>query len=277
MKRILVPTDFSKYAENALKAAAQIAKKNNSELFLLHMLELPSQMSDTITEGNSIPEVMFFIEKAREMLESIKERPYLNGIIVNEAVLFESAFKGIIEFSKKNDIELIIMGSRGLSGFEEILIGSNTEKVVRHSEIPVLVIKKDTVEFKAENIVFASDFSKEAKKPFKKLLKFAQIFDSTLNLVMICTPSSFKTTLVAEKFISDFAANFDLKKFTSHIYNDANIEKGIINFSNSINADLIGMCTHNRTALSHFFNGSISEDLVNHSNKPVIAFKVKNK
>lgn len=277
MKRILVPTDFSTYAENALKAAAQIAKKNNSELFLLHMLELPSQMSDTITEGNSIPEVMFFIEKAREMLESIKERPYLNGIIVNEAVLFESAFKGIIEFSKKNDIELIIMGSRGLSGFEEILIGSNTEKVVRHSEIPVLVIKKDTVEFKAENIVFASDFSKEAKKPFKKLLKFAQIFDSTLNLVMICTPSSFKTTLVAEKFISDFAANFDLKKFTSHIYNDANIEKGIINFSNSINADLIGMCTHNRTALSHFFNGSISEDLVNHSNKPVIAFKVKNK
>jgi nucleotide-binding universal stress UspA family protein len=277
MKRILVPTDFSTYAENALKAAAQIAKKNNSELFLLHMLELPSQMSDTITEGNSIPEVMFFIEKAREMLESIKERPYLNGIIVNESVLFESAFKGIIEFSKKNDIDLIIMGSRGLSGFEEILIGSNTEKVVRHSEIPVLVIKKDTVEFKAENIVFASDFSKEAKKPFRKLLKFAQIFDSTLNLVMICTPSSFKTTLVAEKFISDFAANFDLKKFTSHIYNDANIEKGIINFSNSINADLIGMCTHNRTALSHFFNGSISEDLVNHSNKPVIAFKVKNK
>jgi len=277
MKRILVPTDFSTYAENALKAAAQIAKKNNSELFLLHMLELPSQMSDTITEGNSIPEVMFFIEKAREMLESIKERLYLNGIIVNESVLFESAFKGIIEFSKKNDIDLIIMGSRGLSGFEEILIGSNTEKVVRHSEIPVLVIKKDTVEFKAENIVFASDFSKEAKKPFRKLLKFAQIFDSTLNLVMICTPSSFKTTLVAEKFISDFAANFDLKKFTSHIYNDANIEKGIINFSNSINADLIGMCTHNRTALSHFFNGSISEDLVNHSNKPVIAFKVKNK
>lgn len=56
-----------------------------------------------------------------------------------------------------------------------------------------------------------------------------------------------------------------------------NIEKGVINFSNSINADLIVMCTHNRTALSHFFNGSISEDLVNHSNKPVIAFKVKNK
>ena len=277
MKRILVPTDFSTYAENALKAAAQIAKKNNSELYLLHMLELPNQMSDTITEGNSIPEVMFFIEKAREMLESIKERPYLNGIVVNEVVLFENTFKGIIEFSKKNDIDLIIMGSRGLSGFEEILIGSNTEKVVRHSEIPVLVIKKDTSEFKADNIVFASDFSKEAKKPFRKLLKFSQIFDSTLNLVMICTPASFKTTLVAEKMIRDFAANFDLKKFTTHIYNDANVEKGILNFSNSINADLIAMCTHNRTALSHFFNGSISEDLVNHSNKPVIAFKVKNK
>ena len=70
MKRILVPTDFSAYAEDALKAAAQIAKKNNSEIFLLHMLELPHQMSDAITGGSSIPEVMLFMEKAQEMFES---------------------------------------------------------------------------------------------------------------------------------------------------------------------------------------------------------------
>ena len=60
MKRILVPIDFSAHSENALKVAAQIAKKNNSEIHLLHMLEIPTQMNDAITGATGIPEVMLF-------------------------------------------------------------------------------------------------------------------------------------------------------------------------------------------------------------------------
>ncbi|KIA87291.1 universal stress protein [Flavobacterium sp. AED] len=274
MERILVPTDFSEHAEDALKVAAQIAKKNNCKMFLLHMLELPSQMSDAISGGSSIPEVMLFIKKANETFQKIKERPYLNGISVSETVHFERASDGILSFSKKNKIDLIIMGSHGSSGIEEILIGSNTEKVVRLSDIPVLVIKKDIGKFEARNFVFASDFSQEIKKPFKKMIEFTKIFDANLFLVMICTPNSFKTTLVSEKIMKDFIANFNIQNYSLHIFNDGNVEKGIINFSNSINADLIGLCTHGRTGLAHFFNGSISEDLVNHTIKPVITFKI---
>nr|WP_314896139.1 universal stress protein [uncultured Flavobacterium sp.] len=274
MKRILVPTDFSEHAEDALKVAAQIAKKNNCEIFLLHMLELPSQMSDAISGGSGIPEVMLFIKKANETFQKIKERPYLNGISVSETVQFERASDGILSFCKKNKIDLIIMGSHGSSGIEEMLIGSNTEKVVRLSDIPVLVIKKDIGKFEARNFVFASDFSKEIKKPFKKMIEFTKIFDANLFLVMICTPNSFKTTLVAEKVMNDFIADFDIQNYSFHIFNDVNIENGILNFSNTINADLIGVCTHGRTGLAHFFNGSISEDLVNHTVKPVITFKI---
>ncbi|TRX04186.1 universal stress protein [Flavobacterium gawalongense] len=274
MKRILVPTDFSEHAEDALKVAAQIAKKNNCEIFLLHMLELPSQMSDAISGGSGIPEVMLFIKKANETFQKIKERPYLNGISVSETVQFERASDGILSFCKKNKIDLIIMGSHGSSGIEEMLIGSNTEKVVRLSDIPVLVIKKDIGKFEARNFVFASDFSKEIKKPFKKMIEFTKIFDANLFLVMICTPNSFKTTLVAEKVMNDFIADFDIQNYSFHIFNDVNIENGILNFSNTINADLIGLCTHGRTGLAHFFNGSISEDLVNHTVKPVITFKI---
>ena len=274
MKKILVPTDFSEYAYYALKVAAQIAKKNNGEIILLHMLELPHQAGDAIGSGHDIPEIMLFKNAAMKRLEDLMDDECLDGLKVFQVIQFELAFDGIMNISKKNEVDLIVMGSHGASGFKEMFIGSNAEKVVRNSEVPVLIIKKEEGDFSVDNFVFASDFSKEAKKPFRKLLKFAQIFDSTLNLVMICTPSSFKTTLVAEKIISEFAANFELKKFTTHIYNDANIEKGILNFSNTINADLIAMCTHNRTALSHFFNGSISEDLVNHAVKPVVTFKI---
>jgi nucleotide-binding universal stress UspA family protein len=274
MKRILVPTDFSEHAEDALKVAAQIAKKNNCEIFLLHMLELPSQMSDAITGGSGIPEVMLFIKKANETFQKIKESHYLKGISVSETVHFERASNGILSFSKKNKIDLIVMGSHGSSGIEELLIGSNTEKVVRLSDIPVLVIKKDVGKFECKNFVFASDFSNEIKKPFKKMLEFSKLFDANLFLVMISTPNSFKPTLLAEKIMGDFIADLDIQNYSLHIFNDVNVESGVLNFSNAINADLIGLCTHGRTGLAHFFNGSISEDLVNHAIKPVITFKI---
>ena len=66
--------------------------------------------------------------------------------------------------------------------------------------------------------------------------------------------------------MNNFVSNFNVNKFSeTHIYNETNVEKGILNFQIACNADLIGMSTHGRKGLSHFFNGSISEDLVNHA------------
>ena len=106
------------------------------------------------------------------------------------------------------------------------------------------------------------------------MLDFTKLFGSKLNLVMICTPNSFKSTSAARKIVTDFVADFDMPEYTFETYNESNIEKGIINYSNEKDADLIAFCTHGRTALSHFFTGSISEDLVNHANKPVLTFKI---
>ena len=274
MKRILVPTDFSKHAEYALRVAAQIAKKNNSKIYLLHMLELPHQGNDAVSSGSAIPQIMYFKEMAINKLETLMDADFLEGINVSEIIQFEKAFDGIMEISKKNSVDLIVMGSHGASGYEEMFIGSNAEKVVRSSEVPVLVIKNETGEFKADKLVFASDFSDEIKKPFAKLIEFATIFNSHLDLVMINTPNSFKSTAVAEKIMSDFLEETNFTNYSTHIYNDVNIEKGILNYSSSVDADLIGMCTHGRTGFSHFFNGSISEDLVNHTVRPVITFKI---
>lgn len=274
MKRILIPTDFSKYSEEALKVAAQIARKYNSEIILLHMLELPIQANVAIGGGKSIPEIMFYKNKAIGNLEKLMDSDYLKGINVSEAIEFKKVYEGVLDASEKNNVDLIVMGSHGTSGFDELLVGSNAEKVVRFSKIPVLVVKKEADEFKARNFVFASDFSKETRKPFRKMIEFAKIFDSNLFLVMICTPNSFKTTHDAERIMRGFIANFDVENYSTHIYNDTNIENGIINFANSVDADLIGICTHGRTGLAHFFNGSISEDLVNHIVRPIITFKI---
>lgn len=274
MKKILVPTDFSKHAEYALKVAAQIAKKNDSEIIVIHMLELPTTGNDAITSSHDIPELMLFKNAAIAKLDNLMNSPYLNGIKTTKLIQFEIAFDGIMKNEKSQNADLIVMGSHGASGFQEMFIGSNTEKVVRNSEIPVLVIKREEANFNAKDFVFASDFSDEIKKPFEKVVEFANKFNSHLHLVNINTPNNFKSTRVAQNTLDEFVSHFKINNFSTHIYNDINVEKGILHFAKSIDADIIGMSTHGRKGLSHFFNGSISEDLVNHAKRPVITFKI---
>jgi nucleotide-binding universal stress UspA family protein len=274
MKRILVPTDFSEHAEYALKVAAQIARKNNAELFIINLLDLPSHIGDAVTGGVNIPEVMLFLKRTNERLDELKADYEDEWLSITTAARIGRTFDEIVTYSKEQNIDLIVMGSHGTSGYKELMIGSNTEKVVRYSNVPVLVIKNEIEVFEPENFVFASDFSDEIKKPFESLVKFAKIFDAHLNLVMINTPNSFKSTLVSEKIMNDFIKGVDIGKHSLHIYNDTNVENGILNYANKVDADLIGMCTHGRTGFAHFFNGSISEDLVNHAVRPVITFKI---
>lgn len=274
MKKILVPVDFSSHAEYALKVAAQIAKKSEGEILLIHMLELPMTGNDAISRNHEMPELMLFKNMAIQKLESLMQSSYLKDIKVTEIIQFEMAFDGIVKNATEHNVDLIVMGSHGARGAQEMFIGSNTEKVVRNSNMPVLVIKREEPNFNADSFVFASDFSDEIKKPFEKVVAFANKFDSHIHLVNINTPNTFKSTNVAQKIMDDFTSKFKINKFSTHIYNDINIEKGILHFSKSIDADIIGMCTHGRKGISHFFNGSISEDLVNHAKRPVITFKI---
>ena len=86
---------------------------------------------DALGSGHDIPEIMFFKNAAIKNLEELMDADFLEGINVSEIIQFEKAFEGIMGISKKNNIDLIVMGSHGASGFQEMLIGSNTEKVVR--------------------------------------------------------------------------------------------------------------------------------------------------
>lgn len=275
MKKILVPTDFSPHANSALHAAAVIAKRCHAEVILLHIIELPQQATDEISVGAEIPEVMFFKNAAENRLIQLAHSPILEGLAVSQVLKLDRTFQGVIKVAEVNDVDLIIMGSHGASGAKEMFIGSNTEKVVRSSEVPVLVIKESITDFEVKDFIFASDFSEGMKAPFLKALKFNKVFGSKLHLLMINTPNNFKTTQVAEEQLETFLADITDKEYELSIYNDISIEKGILNYAKKINADLIGVSTHGRKGISHFLNGSITEDLVNHSATSVLTFKIK--
>jgi nucleotide-binding universal stress UspA family protein len=274
MNRILVPTDFSEQAEHALKVAAMLAKKFNADIYLLHMMEIPMQQIDPINAHSDVPEALFFMRLAHKKFEDLMDSDYLKGLTVHETVKADITFNEIKEACKEFDIDMIIMGSHGTSGLMEMFVGSNAEKVVRTSDVPVLVIKNEHQSFHIKDFVFASDFKNDNKATYKQAVKLAEGFGAKIHLLMVNTANKFITTYEANARIKDFISGQSFENYTINIHNDITIEQGVLNFSKDIDADLIGISTHGRQGIAHFLNGSISEDLVNHAKRPVITFKI---
>ncbi len=273
MKSILVPTDFSQQSEYALKVAATLAKKHKAEIIVLHMLEL-SQTLVSGAEGFYPEQTVFLIKLAEKRLTEFMDKPYLKGIDVVPIVKHFKVFSEVNEVAKKHNVDLVVMGSHGADGFKELFVGSNAEKVVRNSDVPVLVIKDDIANFKVHSFVFGCDFKDESLLAFRKAKDFADLLGAKLDLVYINTPGDdFMATADAYDRISEFLQKAGEGQEVE-IYNDYSIERGILNYSERVSADLIGMPTHGRKGLSHFLVGSIGEDIANHSKIPVVTFKM---
>lgn len=279
MERILVPTDFSKEAENALRVAAQLAKKFDAKIYALNMLELPADVSSSdATTGmageQGPPESLLFLKLARQRFQKLLDQDFLKGVDVTDTVEFRNTFAGIIDSVQKYDVDLIVMGSAGASGMQEIFVGSNTEKVVRNSEIPVLAVKGEVANFEVKDFVFATDLNEKGRVAFGRALRFAKLLNAKTHLVYINTPNRFKTTQEAQSLMKEFTEDARSNNYETYIYNDESVEKGILHFTDDVNAQLTGVATNGRRGIAHLLNGSISEDLVNHANFPVITFRV---
>ncbi|PTM10036.1 MAG: universal stress protein [Bacteroidetes bacterium] len=277
MKKIIVPIDFSEHSEYALKAAAQLAKKYNAELLALHMLEI-SDITLTTTEGEQYQKAVFFLKLAENKFETFLEKPYLQGIKVIPIVKHFKVFSEVNDVAKKEDADLIVMGSHGVSGFKEFFVGSNTERVVRNAEIPVLVIKHELANVSFDQVLFATNFDIENIQPYLRASRLFEKLGSKLTLLYINLPNEhFKSSVEIENKIAGFlkAAHGNLDKLNSVAYHaDYTVELGILNYANKIGADLIAIPTHGRKGVTHFFAGSIGEDIANHSELPVITFKI---
>lgn len=275
MKKILVPIDFSKTSEYASKIASKIAAKTNATVYLIHLIEVPKGVIDMTSSSKfSIPESMLYLRKIREKILHFKNTFFSKKTNVKYLIKLHTPFDGIQKYANKIDADLIIMGSKGHSELEEMIIGSNTEKVVRNSKIPVIVIKQDSKKFKLKNLVFASNFKEENKEVFGKFVDFANIFESKIHLLKVNTPANFHGTGETKHRIKDFIADFNLPKHKINIYSDTSVEKGILNFSKDINADLIALSTHGRTGLAHLFTGSVTKNLSKNALKPMLTIKV---
>lgn len=283
MKKILVPTDFSKVASYAAEVAAGIARKSGAQLILLHVIEEGSTDSFSVTGEVKIEDMeeklfmLKLIERARRQMARLEADKLFSGLKVKPELRIGSPFHGMRTIIEEHKVDLVVMGTKGATGMAEMLIGSNTEKVVRHSRCPVLTIQKKPASMEFKNIVYATAMNKD-EEVFSRIVKRAQeLYDATIHLVRINTPGNFQRDAVVKKYMQDFAKRLQLKNYTVNVFNDLTEEEGIIYFADSINADMIAMATHGRTGFAHVLAGSIAEDVVNHSKRPVLTFVVKHR
>lgn len=275
MKRILVPCDFSDPAVQAFKFAVEVALKSRGEIFLLNVVEVPV-MHETVL----MPTLYFEQSLMSEMKEAsgkkfqkMKDKWAGEGVTVSTYVEFGSIITTIRQFIEEKGIDLVVMGTHGATGAREFLIGSNTEKIVRTSSVPVMAIKKSTKLSNIKSIVFPNDLSLENEQLTLKVKDLQNFFKATLHVVYINSPAFFQRDVDTKVKLKDFAKRFMLKDYTLNVFNDLDQENGVNNFTKEVKGDMIAMATHGRRGISHLVSGSIAEDVVNHVDCPIWTFK----
>lgn len=278
MKRILVPIDFSKPAINAFRLALDVASQSKGMVHLLNVIELPV-LHDTLLAPVVDFEQALLTElktKSESEFKKLSNRYNKGGVKVAFDVEFGPVSKTIIDYIGEHDVDLVLMGSHGASGMREIFIGSNAEKIVRHSPVPVLVLK-DYMKGPIKNIVFPNTLETEKREDLVMKVKALQaFFKARLHIVFINTPLNFTSDDVTHERLQKFAHRFMLKDYTINVFNSRDEEEGILQFSRQIDADLIAMGTHARKGLAHLIAGSLTEDIVNHTSGLVWTYAMSN-
>lgn len=267
MKKILVPCDFSKPAINAYRFALDVAAQSKGAVHLLNVIELPIMHDTVIMPVLNFEEQLLkdLREHAETRFNKITEKYKTEGVKVIVKTLFGSVSRMLQDYITEESIDLVVMGSHGATGVREFFIGSNAEKMVRNSPVPVLVVK-DYFKGPIRNIVFPNTLETENQEDLVMKVKMLQnFFKARLHIVWINTPLNFTSDPLTHERLEAFAKRFMLKDYTVNVFNHRDEERGILEFSNSIKGDLIAMGTHGRKGIAHLVNGSLAEDVVNHN------------
>src|ERR1035437_7402838 len=280
MKTIVVPTDFSENAAAAYDYAALLAGKTGATICLLHILDIPYAAPLPAGDSKATADVLYTMEVmkfTKLRISKLKNNKVFKNVKVIDVIEVGNVPSKICIAAKKYKADMIVMGTHGVSGFQESFMGSNAERVIRNAEIPVLSVKNKMKNSKISTIIFATDFSKETGLVLPAISKISEIFKARLILMKIVTMVDFQSTHETEKQMEAFHKKNKAYKYSTEIYYAYSREEGIRNFSENAKADIIALGTHGRHGLAHFFKGSIAEEVVNHALLPVLTLNFHKK
>lgn len=271
MKTIIVPTDFSPVATNAMNFAADMAVNINASLLLLHIYQVPVSMTD-------VPVVLVSAEELRKSseakLQEIKDA--LTHITSGKIKVYAEARLGDVSDELEDACKLIqpfavIMGTRGTSGVERVLFGSTTLTAIRHLKWPVIVVPPGK-EYGTgiKKIGFACDFDKVVEStPIQFIKNMVKEFGADLHVLNVdyegrhFKPETPEESLMLHTLLEDLNPNY-------HFINHVDIEDGINEFVEENNIDLLITIPKKHRLLDSLFKHSSTKQLVTQSHVPVM-------
>jgi len=249
-----------------------LAKVTNAKIYFLHLLSIPAGWIYEPGHTNRMyPDVT---EKVDQVTEQLKKMQKLAEDQKVEAVYHLSMNddkKSINQYVEEHGIDMIIMGSHGASGMKELFVGSNAQKVIRFSDIPVLIVKENSKSVLVPEIVFVSDFEAEAMKPFEKVLHIAHLLQAKVHLLYVNTPAFFNDTASINERMESFEALTSNMLARSSVHCDYVFEDGIQQYCNKYSIGLVAIATHGRRGFSRILIGNDAEKVVNHLSTPVLS------
>jgi len=278
LKNILWATDFSDEAQEALLYAGFFAKTFGAQLLALHVVPdfAPALYeASAVIKGELLQRLDSMKKEANSKLEALQKarRISFDKIIIKEG----SASKKIIETSKQQKADLVVMGRRGLSAMEKIFIGSVANQVLRSSSVPVLVTKKKKGKPQVKKILVPTDFSKQEEVERDFAWKLAKGFNASLTLLYVLELYGHEFRNVDEMFK---AALKKLKRRKKREKEEIEISEdvtraiyashGVVDYAETHSFDLIVMSTYVHK-LARFFLGSTTEKVISYTSIPVFA------
>lgn len=274
MKKILVPIDFSADSVNALEFALSMANKIDAEVRMIHVkksknFEIPFYFKDfDLAIGKSLDDFMkILIDKYKGSINNLFDYKIRGGNI----------FKEITNQAKYDDSYIIIMGTHGVSGFEELWIGSNAFRVVSNAPCPVVTIRNGYSGKNIKNIVMPVDLSKDSRYKVPYVTELARYFDATVHVVGVSETSA--SDIVAKITTYCLQVEEYLKekgiRCAKEIITGSNITDLTIDYAKKVNAELIAIMTE-QLQNSAFWLGPYAQQMVNHSPIPVLSIHSPN-
>ena len=280
MQRILVPCDFSAPAIEAYKFALEIASASNGEIFILKAIDLPIMLAGgfDVQPYTFDPSILRDLEEgAKKSYSKMKAKFSTGHSPASFHVKIGAVMPVIREFINDKKIDLVIMGTHGSTGFNEFFFGSNTEKIVRVSPVPVLSVRKTTSVSSIKKILFPSTLELNQPELINHVKSLQDFFGATLHILWVNTPIFFKRDKEIHALLEAFVKHYELSNYSLNIRNDTFEAYGIVSFANEITADIIAMSTHGRRGLAHLISGSIAEEVLNYMQCPIWTYSISKK
>ena len=281
MNKILVATDFSIRANNALSLAKVIASKTQGSITLIHVVELPGRTHTSTEDVLNADQrtdvyILKLIEKAEKELEVIRVANSVDSIKINVEIRMGEPYKEIREYVDSHEIDLVLAGDKGHSEFEDIFIGSLSDKLVRTMDCPVVTVKAAIADGPLKNILYVVNGDHDEEPIMVYLKALNQYFNAKIHLVWINTPYDFKDDSDTKPWLYSLAHQYFDDNYAVSVYNHHDKDFGVVYIADEVKADLIALGITNRSMIQRFITGdSLAEDVSDHTIRPVLTLKLK--